>query len=186
MVLLVEACYHHEDAPPRYESLQGLPQDTPKPRSILRKSRSPRRRRPPTRRPAALWAGVGSNRRSSGPSAATQTSAAVSRVSWATATGASFLTVRAAAPAPERFSGGFAAAAHRALQETGFGALVVIRAGWTGPRCDFCHCSQMRPRAARNAFVALCVTESSLETNRTRRFTVTRGCSQRGGCSASQ
>ena len=37
------------------------------------------------------------------------------------------------------FSSGFAASAHGALQESGFGALVVIRAGWTGPHCDFCH-----------------------------------------------
>ena len=37
------------------------------------------------------------------------------------------------------FSSGFAASAHGALQESGFGALVVIRAGWTRPRCDFCH-----------------------------------------------
>ena len=158
MVLLVEACYHHEDAPPRYESLQGLPQDTPKPRSILRTSRSA-----PT--PAADAASGGPL---GGRSEIVRDRRALLGRHRRAPPLRGFLgrgrraLLRRRGPRCRRWSGfssWFAAAAHRALQETGFGTLVAIRAGWTGPRCDFCHGSQMCPRAVRNAFAALACQE---------------------------
>ena len=158
MVLLVEACYHHEDAPPRYESLQGLPQDTPKPRSILRTSRSA-----PT--PAADAA-------SGGPlggrsEIVRDRRALLGRHRRAPPLRCFFGRRRRAfllrrGPRRRRrsdFSSGFVAAAHGALQESGFGALVMIRAGWTRPRCDFCHCSDAsieRSQCVRNT---LCHTQ---------------------------